>query len=132
MDLHGHPKIVPLRAAKGYAVSEHDRDPRGLPVKGADGQLAGTVRELWVDQMEMMFRFLEVQTTGGRTVLLPVPFARIRRNEVEVNSIYAHQFANVPATKHPDQITMLEEEKVTAYFGAGTLYADAKRSEPVI
>ena len=132
MDLHGHPKIVPLRAAKGYAVSEHDRDPRGLPVKGADGQLAGTVRELWVDQMEMMFRFLEVQTTGGKTVLLPVPFARIRRDEVEVNSIYAHQFANVPTTQHPDQITMLEEEKVCAYFGAGTLYADAKRSEPII
>jgi photosynthetic reaction center H subunit len=132
LDLHGHPKIVPLRAAKGYAVSEHDHDPRGLPVKGSDGQLAGTVRELWVDQMEMLFRFLEVQTAAGKTVLLPVPFARIRRSEVEVNSIYAHQFANVPTTRHPDQITLLEEERITAYFGAGTLYADPKRSEPLI
>jgi hypothetical protein len=90
------------------------------------------VRELWVDQMEMMFRFLEVETTAGKTVLLPVPFARIRRNEIEVNSIFAHHFANVPTTKHPDQITLLEEEKITAYFGAGTFYAEPSRSEPLI
>jgi photosynthetic reaction center H subunit len=38
----------------------------------------------------------------------------------------------VPTTKHPDQITLLEEEKITAYFGAGTLYAEPKRSEPLI
>ena len=132
LDLHGHPKIVPLRVAKAYAVSAHDSDPRGLPVKDGKGQLAGTVRELWLDQMEMMFRFLEVQTTAGKTVLLPVPFARIRRDEVEVNSIYAHQFADVPTTRHPDQITLLEEEKISAYFGAGTLYADPQRSEPLI
>ena len=68
----------------------------------------------------------------NEVVLLPVPFARIRRNEIEVNSIYARHFANVPTTKHPDQVTLLEEEKITAYFGAGTLYADPKRSEPLI
>jgi photosynthetic reaction center H subunit len=49
-----------------------------------------------------------------------------------VNSIFAHHFANVPTTRHPDQITLLEEEKITAYFGAGTFYAEPKRSEPLI
>jgi photosynthetic reaction center H subunit len=38
----------------------------------------------------------------------------------------------VPALRHPDQITKLEEEKISAYYGGGTLYADAKRSEPLI
>ena len=132
LDLHGHPRIVPLRSADGYAVSAHDHDPRGLQVKGADGKTAGTVRELWVDRMEMMFRFLEVETASGKTVLLPVPFARIRRHEVEVHALYAHQFDQVPTTRSRDQVTLLEEEKITAYFGAGTLYADASRSEAIL
>jgi len=29
-------------------------------------------------------------------------------------------------------VTLLEEEKITAYFGAGTLYADPSRSEPLL
>jgi len=31
---------------------------------------------------------------------------------------------NVPLTKSPDAITMLEEEKISAYYGAGLLYAN--------
>jgi photosynthetic reaction center H subunit len=38
----------------------------------------------------------------------------------------------VPALSHPDQVTKLEEDKISAYYGGGTLYADAKRSEPLI
>jgi photosynthetic reaction center H subunit len=38
----------------------------------------------------------------------------------------------VPALKNPDQVTKLEEEMISAYYGAGTLYADPKRSEPLI
>jgi photosynthetic reaction center H subunit len=132
MTLHGEPKIIPLRAAAGYAVAKQDADPRGLPVIAGDGKPAGTVRELWLDTSEMMFRYLEVDTTGGRRVLLPVPFARIRRSAVEVNSIYAHHFASVPTTRNPDQVTMLEEEKITAFYGGGTLFADPKRSEPLL
>jgi photosynthetic reaction center H subunit len=33
--------------------------------------------------------------------------------------------------KNPEQITLLEEEKIMAYFGAGTLYATPQRQEPV-
>jgi photosynthetic reaction center H subunit len=132
MTLHGEPKIIPLRAAAGYSVAKQDADPRGLPVIAGDGKPAGTVRELWLDTSEMMFRYLEVDTTGGRRVLLPVPFARIRRSAVEVNSIYAHHFASVPTTRNPDQVTMLEEEKISAFYGGGTLFADPKRSEPLL
>ena len=132
---HGEVKIVPLRVATAYQVSENDPDPRGLPVMGGDGQRAGTVCDIWLDQSEMLFRYLEVETSaahGARRVLLPIPFARIRRTEVEVNSIFARHFAQVPATRHPDQVTFLEEDKIAAFYGAGTLYAEPKRSEPLI
>jgi photosynthetic reaction center H subunit len=51
---------------------------------------------------------------------------------VYVHALLAAQFANVPTTKLPDQITLLEEEKITAYFGAGLLYATPDRQEPLL
>lgn len=133
---HGDVLIQPLRLASDYDVARQDVDPRGLPVFGGDGKPGGVVRDLWIDSAEMMFRYLEVETPlpagGSRRVLLPMPFARIRRNQVEVNSIYGHHFARVPGQRNPDQLTMLEEEKISAYYGGGTLYADPKRTEPLI
>jgi len=128
----GGPKIVPLRLAPDHGVARQDIDPRGLPVKGADGAVGGTVVDLWIDKMEMMFRFIELQTTDGRHVLLPMNFARIKRNEVRVQSVNGAHFAAVPGTQSPDQITMLEEEKIMAYYGGGTLYADPSRAEPLV
>jgi photosynthetic reaction center H subunit len=131
----GDPRIVPLRAAPGFEVSGNDPDPRGLPVIGADGVVAGTVRDLWVDRAEVLFRYLEVEVPvagGSRRVLLPMNFSRIGRREVKVRSILAAQFAQVPVTRVPDAITLLEEDKVMAYFGGGTLYATADRQEPLL
>ncbi len=132
---HGHVKIVPLRVAKDYSVSANDPDPRGLTVIGGDGMPGGVVRDLWLDQSEMLFRYLEVETPvagGTRRVLLPIPFARIRRSQIDVNSIYGHHFALVPGLGNPDQVTFLEEDKISAFYGAGTLYADPQRSEPLL
>ncbi len=42
------------------------------------------------------------------------------------------QFVNVPTTKDPDRVTMLEEEKVVGYYGGGTLYATPERAEPLL
>jgi photosynthetic reaction center H subunit len=131
----GSVKIVPLRAAKGFGVSGKDADPRGLPVIGADGKQAGTVRELWVDQAEMLFRYLEValpNSAKGPHLLLPVPFCRIGRQEVRVQALLAHQFDGVPRCKHPDQVSFLEEDRISAYYGAGTLYAEPQRGEPIL
>ena len=129
---HGVPLIQPLRIASDFSVAPQDVDPRGLPVMGGDGKQGGTVKDIWIDSAEMMFRYLEVEITVGKTVLLPITFSLIRRNQVEVHAIYARHFAAVPALKNPDQVTKLEEEKITAYYGGGTLYADVKRSEPLI
>ena len=131
-DMHeGHAKIVPLRVAADHGVSPRDTDPRGLPVHGADGEVAGTVTDLWIDQCEMMFRYLEVQVPAGHRVLLPIAFARIRKDEVAVQALLGSQFANVPRTRSDAQVTLLEEEKISAYYGAGTLYATPDRQEPL-
>ncbi len=138
MTSHGTPLIQPLRLLKQHGVAHQDVDPRGLPVMGGDGKPGGVVRDIWLDTAEFMFRYLEVEVAGkganapSRRVLLPIPFARIRRNLIEVNSIYGFHFADVPGTRSPDQVTMLEEEKISAYYGAGTLYADPKRVEAMI
>ena len=131
-DMHeGHAKIVPLRVAADHGVSPRDTDPRGLPVLGADGEVAGTVTDLWIDRCEMMFRYIEVQVPAGHRVLLPIAFARIRKDEVAVQALLGAQFGNVPRTRSDAQITLLEEEKISAYYGAGTLYATPARQEPL-
>ena len=80
-----------------------------------------------------MFRYAEVQLTGSdKRVLLPMTFARIKKDGTRVQAILAHQFGNVPQTKSNAQITLLEEEKISAYYGAGTLYATPQRQEPLI
>ncbi len=132
MDMHGHPKIVPLRVAPDHGVSARDTDPRGLSVHGADGKVAGTVVDMWVDRMEMMFRYIEVALPDGSRRLLPTTFARIKKSGIEVHALLAHQFADVPRTRSPEQITLLEEEKITACYGAGLMYATPERKEPIL
>ncbi|MDP2006428.1 MAG: photosynthetic reaction center subunit H [Rubrivivax sp.] len=127
------PKIQPLRAAPDYTVQRGDTDPRGLPVVGADGVTAGKVVDLWVDIAESLFRYAEVElAASGRRVLLPMNFARVRRNEVWVGAVLSSQFANVPGTRQADVVTMLEEEKIQAYYGGGMLYAEPGRAEPLL
>jgi photosynthetic reaction center H subunit len=134
LTVDGAPKLVPLRVATDYAVEKRDPDPRGMDVIGCDGASGGVVRDVWVDRAEVILRYYEVETPAGRHVLLPVNFTKIRsgRGVVLVKAITGAQFADVPALRAPDQVTMLEEEKIMAYFGAGTLYAVAGRSEPLL
>jgi photosynthetic reaction center H subunit len=113
------------------AISTIDINPIGLDVIGADGNKGGKVTDVWVDHMEMMIRYLEVDANGNK-VLLPVNFSRIGKQDIQVQSILSNQFAQVPKTKHPEEVTLLEEEKIMAYFGAGTLYATPERQEPLI
>ena len=71
---------------------------------------------------------------GTRRVLLPMPFAKVdgRRDRVWVKAILGRQFADVPVTKSPDQVTKLEEDRIVGYYGAGTLYATPARQEPLL
>lgn len=133
----GLPKIVPLRVATDFHVAEQDETPIGYDVVGADGEVGATVCDLWLDRSEMIFRYLEVVVPVGadrRNVLVPMPLAVIsaRRRTVTVRSLLAAQFADIPMTKNPDQITLLEEDRVCAYVGGGNLYATPDRLEPLL
>jgi photosynthetic reaction center H subunit len=61
----GEPKIVPMRVATDFSLAAGDTDPRGLPVFGADGELGGTVKDIWVDRGEPQIRYLEVALSAG-------------------------------------------------------------------
>jgi photosynthetic reaction center H subunit len=137
--IEGLSRIVPLRAATDFAVAARDPDPRGMSVVGADGRVAGTVRDLWVDRSEVVIRYLEVEVAapaseGARHVLLPVNFAQIRRSrrQVRVAAIRAGQFAAAPELRNPDRITLREEDRIAAYYAGGYLYAAPGRLGPML
>jgi photosynthetic reaction center H subunit len=132
VDMHNRPRIVPMRVDGHLSVVTQDTDPRGLPVTGCDDVIAGKVREIWVDRAEHVIRYLEVEVNGGGTAILPMPMAKVTKRFVNTDAITAAQFAGAPQLASMDQITMLEEEKVQAYFGAGYLWATKARSEPLI
>jgi photosynthetic reaction center H subunit len=132
-DYLGEPKLSPLRLRPEFSVHSGDTDPRGLPMVGADGVEGGKVVDLWVDISENIFRWIEIEVADrSRRVMVPMNFARVLRDKVEVHAVLGSQFAAAPGTRQPDVITMLEEEKIGAYFGAGTLYAHPDRQEPLI
>jgi photosynthetic reaction center H subunit len=130
----GHDLLAPLRVATNFAVPADCANPTGYAVIGTDKVQAGVVRDLWVDRAESILRYYEVDLATGKRVLLPVHFADIDagRRTVTVKALKASQFAGVPATKDPDRVTLLEEDKVSAYYGAGTLYATPARLEPLL
>ncbi|MEO8333564.1 MAG: photosynthetic reaction center subunit H [bacterium] len=131
---HGEARIVPLRAAPGFYLNPRDPDPRGMDVVAADGVVAGTVIDVWVDRAEPSPRYYEVAVAGGsEVVLLPATVARVkaRHRQLRVKSILAHQFADVPRTARPDRVTLLEEDKIQAYYAGGYMYATAERREPL-
>ncbi|MEM7721674.1 MAG: photosynthetic reaction center subunit H [Pseudomonadota bacterium] len=134
LDGHGHPKIVPMAQTEAYRVSA-GRDPRGLPVVAGDGETVGTISDMWVDAPEQLVRYFEIELDadhGGGKRLVPIHFCRIWPSQVKIHAVYGKHFAGVPLTKSSTQITMLEEEKISAYYGGGILYADQARTDPLL
>ncbi|MFZ4688952.1 MAG: photosynthetic reaction center subunit H [Polymorphobacter sp.] len=132
VDMFNQPRIIPLRLSEHITVEGRDTDPRGLPVTGCDDVIAGTVRDIWVDRSEHVIRYLEVALTDGGTAIVPMPMTKVTPRFVNVDAVTAAQFTGSPVLASMDQITLLEEEKIQAYFGAGYLWATAARSEPLI
>lgn len=142
MTVENEPKILPLRVLPNYSLSSQDKDPRGMPVVGCDKKEAGTIKDVWIDRAELCVRYLEVELPDKSTVMLPKVFADIQAGFVaeildspkivDVTAITAAQFADVPRLKNPDQVTLLEEDKIQGYYSGGTLYATPSRQEPLI
>lgn len=136
LDAHGEPRIVPMRTIPTFTIVDGDPDPRGMTVYGCDGNAAGTVSDLWIDKAESLIRYFEVSLRNpqGTTVLLPMTMSVVKagRGLVAVNAITSTQFANVPKLSNPVQVTLDEEERICAYYGAGFLYATPERAEPLL
>lgn len=137
--LHGEDKIVPLRVAGTFGIADRDPDPRGMALYGGDGIKAGTIKDVWVDRSEVIVRYLEadIPSSGGkpaRSVLVPMTFAKLNRNKnrIEVDALMSDQFIAVPALASPNKVTLREEDKICAFYGAGTLYARPSRAEPLL
>ncbi len=133
----GGARILPLREADTFHIADGDPDPRGMKVVAGDGEVVGTVVDAWIDRAEYVLRYLEAEIPGAgapRRVMIPMGFARVngRRGRVEVAAIFGKHFADVPALRDPNRITLLEEDRIMGYFGGGKLYASPERSEPLI
>jgi photosynthetic reaction center H subunit len=119
-----------MRIAEHISIEGRDTDPRGLPIAGCDHAIAGTVRDVWVDRAEHVIRYLEVALTGGGVVLVPMPVVQVTERYIDCDAVTGAQIAGGPQLASAEQITLLEEEKVQAYFGAGYLWATPERAEP--
>ena len=125
LDGHGHPKIVPMQIAEDFGVSA-GKDPRGLPVLSKDDQVIGNVVDLWIDKPEALIRYLEVELVkehGKGRRLVPMTISRVTRRWVQVYALHSSRFNDVPTTKSDREITLLEEEKISAFYGGGMLYS---------
>jgi photosynthetic reaction center H subunit len=133
LDGEGRNRIVPIGAVDHIAIHARDHDPRGMSVIGADGAVAGTVSDIWVDRAEHVIRYLEVDT-GSKKVLAPMAMSKVkgRAKQVVIDAINAVDFAAAPVPGTAGQITFYEEERIVAYFGGGYLYANSARQEPLI
>ena len=69
-----------------------------------------------------------------RLVLVPYNFAHIdtRARQLKVKSVLGSQLASGPGPANPAQVTLREEDRISAYYAGGLLYATPDRSEPLI
>lgn len=138
----GRLRIVPMRSDSHLSLAPQDPDPRGMKVVGADYKLAGEVVDVWIDRSDFLIRYVEVALDadvatpeGARgNVLLPIHFMDIdqRNSTLIVRAILGSQFATVPRLAAPDRVTLLEEDRISAYYGSGYLYATPERQEPLL
>lgn len=132
------PAIVPMRAAQGFTV-DAGPDPRGWRVIGADGTVAGKITDIWVDRADLLVRYLELELDAaaeGQTSARLIPIAMLSLQEgpktVKVRALRSDQLVHVPVTKDRNQVTLLEEERVSAFYAGGWFYGEPKRREPLL
>ena len=140
VNCHGEVRIAPLRVSPGFFTDTKDPELRGFGLVGVDGKAGGTITDLWIDRAEFLIRYLEVATINddatptGATILVPMTMCAVKKNSktVYIDAVKGGQVRGAPQLKSANQVTLLEEEKIVGYFGAGYLYATADRAEPVL
>jgi len=75
--IEGAPAFAPLSRLPDHRIADREPDPRGWPVRTADGADVGAVEELLVDTTALKVSHLAVRTTdaaGGERILVPASF----------------------------------------------------------
>lgn len=149
----GTPRLVPLSElpADEFFIPEKSPDPRGMDVVACDGNVVGQIAEIFVDRMEFLPRYYKVALISGKTVLLPMMYVKVKRRnrapeegtlnqrlmdgrdkEIRVGSLNSAQFEDVPMIANPSIVTLLEEDKIQAYYGGALVYGSPQRTESFI
>lgn len=106
--------------------------PRDWPVAPQEADptapLPGVVGDAHAVPME------EALETGTRRVLVPMLLVRVDedRRRIRIKSVLSHQLAAAPTIKNPNEITLLEEDRIAGYFAGGHVYATPQRMGPVL
>ncbi|MEM9461606.1 MAG: photosynthetic reaction center subunit H [Myxococcota bacterium] len=68
------------------------------------------------------------------TRLIPIQMLSLLPEDasIQVRALRSEQFAHVPTLKKPDEVTLLEEERVAAFYAGGWFYAEPDRREPLL
>ena len=117
-----------LMSMKTRAFLVKDIDPEVLR------RLLGT-RSLATElSTEQLVRYLEIELDtnyGSGSRLAPMTLARIHKDRVAIKSIFGEHFNDVPKHSSKNQVTLLEEDKISAYYAGGNMYASKNRFEPL-
>ncbi|MEM9176516.1 MAG: photosynthetic reaction center subunit H [Myxococcota bacterium] len=140
----GDPRLRPMRILDDFRVAEGSPDPRGMVLVGADETVVGRIVDLWIDLSESQLRYLEFELASSSvaisddavsaTRLVPIAICRVDASArvVRTGALLAEQFQGIPAVRASDRVTMMEEERITAYCGSGYLYATEDRQEALV
>ena len=127
--------LQPLRLLHDWSLAPGETDPRGMIVFDWRWLEIGVVRDVWIDRSIEIIRMLEIELRPGlgRThILAPIYHTDIRERarEVRIESLRAHQFADVPMPAAPERITAREDDRLNAYYAAGRFYRDTSMTDP--
>jgi len=130
----GENRIAPMRVAKDHVFDEDGPSPIGYDLVGFDGIVAGKIVDAWIDREESLIRYLEAKLTNDKTILVPMPLSRVKDStgQVLLASLKGGQVLEAPTLANPDQVTLREEDRISAYFASGHLYAEQSRQESIL
>jgi hypothetical protein len=114
-------KLADLDTLRGFKVASDESDPRGWTVVSCDNDEVGVVRTILVDIELMKARYLVTDlSASSRTVLLPVPLARLddKAKRVIFDVSPRQAFAELPAYGGTEPTP--EEDDATHRILAGT------------
>ena len=153
MTNEGDPRIVQLSTlpTDEFFIAKLSSNPIGMNVRACDGQIVGKVTDIMLDRMEMLSRYYQVVLNSGKTILLPMMYMTLRRSadapeegslserlidgrakEMRVASLNSAQFENIPVCADNAVVTLLEEDKIQAYFGGAHVFGSPQRTESFI